>query len=223
MSLHRQDLLDLFPNYEYWNPTEPWRIDYRRSNTIAPQQIQAFHYYWATRMGQNGHLGLSFFTPNLPHCLCVDSEYKSDVHCVLDPERNIEFFQQPRFALIVGSAAIPLLYCYSQYGPHAQQPCSGKEIIPILQEWAKVLFPGGILIAAIIDNTHSFQQGWDLQQKGGYRHVWTSAQFYDIILTKIDQTFEIVEFDTFHNHFAFNVVLKKRLPTLVDKNDAKSS
>ena len=58
--------------------------------------------------------------------------------------------------------------------------------------------------AAIDGGSHVFHQD------PSHVHAWSAEEFHRNVLTQIMSLVDIVEYDTFSNHFSFNLVLRKR-------------
>lgn len=217
MSLHRVDLQTQFPGYDYNNPREPWRIDFRQHNSLTAAQIQAFHYFWATQQcARSAMIGLSFTTPNLPYSFCVSPNRTQGVHLFAQPD-NVDILLEKRtFPLIVASGVISELLCDkvksdATIAQRREARCKGEEVAKILNKWANLLMPQGILIAVLIDHKYAFPQGWSLFDKSeNITHIWTAAQFMEYVLQPCENIFTVKEFDTLKNNYAFNVVLEKK-------------
>lgn len=212
--MHRKDLLEIFPGYDYLNPKQPYLLDYRRPDNITGKQMEAFHFFWSKRMCiETGKIGLSLITPHIPNCLCVSNKEGSGVHIVHDLSSIDKLFLPESISLILASACLPLLPCTRlPESASAEEKrllyCKGEEIIPTIKAWSKVLSKDGVLAAVLIDEQFARQAGFSLFEKGPFRHVWSAEKFCGLI-EDLKDTFEVVEFNNLHNHFSFNVVLKK--------------
>lgn len=216
-SLHRLDLLKQFPQYDYGNPQEPWRTEYRRSDNNTAAQIQAFHYYWATKMCRDfGHVGISLLMPGIPYCLCIAPEPSGGVHIVSPIENLTTIIQPESVSFIIISSAVSLLPC--QVLPKDAPPevrkrrfCTGEETLPILREWARLLMPGGVMIANLINENIAREAGWSLFQKDNrLQHAWTPKRFEEYIVKPMSDLFELDEINSMGNHFSFQIVLRKK-------------
>lgn len=199
-------LLDEFPNYDYRHPKHPWLLTYRKAQQgTAGLQIQAFHYWWAIESGKSGQIGLSLLTPNLPFCLCVGDSNAENIHLQADPLMAHELLRKSPFPLIVTSAVIPYVPCLQKNTAR----CQGQEAIDRLVLWAELLNPGGRVIGVLFDEHYANKNGWQVKEKIKATHTWTANQFYQQLLPLAeDGIFQIEEFDTLKNEFAFNFVLR---------------
>lgn len=216
-SLHRLDLLKEFPKYDYGNPKEPWRTDYRRGDNNTAAQIQAFHYYWSNKIcDDTGHIGISLLMPSIPCCLCVAPRPGTGAHIVSPIENLVNLIRPESISLIIVSSALSILPCHSlpkdtSPEPRKRRSCSGEEILPVLQEWASLLMPGGVMIANLIDAAIAREAGWSLFDKDPQiQHSWSPRRFEENIVKPMLISFELEEFNNMGNHFSFNCVLRKK-------------
>lgn len=216
-TLHRLDLLREFPKYNYGNPREPWRTDYRRADNNTAAQIQAFHYYWANKMcGDSGYMGISLLMAGIPYCLCISPQPSPGVHLTSPIETLGNSIQPESIALLIVSSALSLLPCQflSIDAPPAVRKrrfCSGEEIIPMLREWANVLISGGAMIANLVDEGIAREAGWSLFQKDNrLQHAWTPKRFEEYIVKPMLDLLELEEINSMGNHFSFQIVLRKK-------------
>lgn len=215
-SLHRTDLLKLFPDYKYDEPNEPWKLNYQRADNITGHQLAAFHFRWACNMGaDSAKPGLSINIAGVPYCLCVADKSEKGVHLVTPSENLINLFQPQSFPLIIISSAISLLRCgrvTANATPEEKMRrwCPGDEIIPVLREWATLLIPDGVMVAVIVDEAYAREAGWSLFEKGEFQHVWTAKRFEEYIVGGLYDLFDLEEFNNMGNRFAFNCVLRRK-------------
>ena len=162
-----------------------------------------------------GRVGLSINIPNLPYCICVSQKPDKGTHIVSDPKNLVNLFESESIPFLIASSAISLLSCHNlpeDASPEKRQRrfCSGEEILPILRDWIDLLLPGGVMITALIDENYAREGGWSLFQKTpDICHVWTASRFEEYIIKPLLSVVEIEEFNNFHNHFAFNLVLRR--------------
>lgn len=215
--LHRIDLLRLFPKYSYDKPIQPWLVDYRRSDNITAFQIICFHYHWANKVcGDTGHIGISLLMPSIPYCLCVAPEPGTGVHIVSPPENLVNLFQPESISLIIISSALSVLPCQSlpkdtSSEVRKRRNCTGEEILPVLQEWARLLMPDGVMIANLIDEAVAREAGWSLFQKDPQiQHSWSPRRFEEHIIKPMSVLFELEEFNNMGNRFSFQSVMRRK-------------
>lgn len=208
MSFDRPYLLAEFPGYDYNNPVHPWDMDINKPDgpRNCAWQMQAFHYYWCLRQcKEDAEIGLSLDIPNLPHCFLVSSQpNQGHIGSGAMALESIDMVIQPRsFKLIVASSALQKITCA------ASARCDNGDARTILKRWITLLRPGGVLIAALMDENFSAKNGRDLKDTG-WTHTWSPRTFESRILRPIaEEHLETLEFDTFKNGMSFNVVLQR--------------
>ena len=213
VNLHnRPYLLKEFPNYDYRNPTHPWRMDYRFSQNrpLVAQQLQAFHYWWAFNQAKLEGPSYSLLTPDLPYATLID------------PYDNIynSQYQNEEAAIIICSAVLPLLPCYSNKPKCAEQVC----LHMFLYRCISLLREGGVLIGFIFDEQRANDAGGSFREIRSWKseasisvnpsnfiHSWSTAGFLKILTSLIGDIphCSLEEYDTLRNYFACNFVIRK--------------
>lgn len=201
-------LFSLFEQYNYHAPTRPWEMHCRDDNGIrnCAWQMKAFHYWWILQQCRDtGEIGLALNIDNLPFCLHVDNrEGFGHIFCQHTSEHLL--FNDEQFPLIIASAFIPYYPCDTE-----NSRCDGLEVAKGIDILSRTLKHGGVLIAAIMDETGPLHEGRSLRESSQFTHAWTSKQFERTVLQNINsEIWEIEEYDTFHNDMAFNLVLEKK-------------
>jgi len=198
-----EELLQWFPEYDYAHPLEPEKMDYRRPDNLTGYQQRCFIVKWAIEQcGRTGNVGLDIgsFGVHTPYCLSTDkfsTEHHPDYRggqCIPQLKLSGEDLS------LIGDATIPLIT-----GNHVMEHLSG-DLVTILRHWHTKLIPGGIVAQVIPDNAYSDVFAMDPT----HTHNYSSSEFKEFILEEVKDIYDIVEFDSFDNHFSFNVVLKKK-------------
>jgi SAM-dependent methyltransferase len=154
----REDILEHFPNFEYFNCIEPERLDFNFANNLVGMQQEAFINFWIIKKlkedssslhgldlgcGQNIHLG----------CIGVN-DYYGDNHPVYGGRylphitslvENIICLNKNTFSFIVASHILE----------HVNEP------IVTFRKWCKLLKKDGIIILVIPDAKYEVHK-WDL-------------------------------------------------------------
>lgn len=210
MSWRRQYLENMFPNYDYRNPSQSWIVDYRVENfrKNVALQINAFHHFYAQQQcEEEGKVGLAFDIP-LPFCLNISNNKDNpDRDIFANPESIHIFLERERFPLIVASAVISSLPCHKS--PEVAK-CDGADVAKVMRNWATLLSPNGLLVAAIIDSKIAHLNGVDILKTIPFlTHKWGPQQFEKMVETYLFDVYDIEELDTLKNYYAFSVVLRK--------------
>lgn len=207
-SFDRPYLLTEFPDYDYNNPLHSWEMDIDKPDgpRNCAWQMQAFHYYWCLKQCQrSGEIGLSLGIPHLPYCFLF-TENRDEGHMGASAADYVSMLlRQSSFSLIVASAALQKITCMSN------ARCDNDlDVVPVLRGWMNVLRPGGVLIAALMDEKFSAKNGRSLKESGGWSHTWSPQRFANSVLRPLAEEFLVSEFDTFKNGMSFNVVLQRK-------------
>lgn len=159
-------------------------------------------------------VGMSLVMPHMPYCLCVAPKQNDGVHIVSPLENIVNLFEKESVPIIIISSGVSLLNCSrlpeeTPAEARKRRSCSGDEIVPVIRSWVETLMPGGVMIAILIDDAYCIEAGWNQFEKAPIKHSWSARRFKENIIEPLSDTLEVLEFDNLHNHFAFNVVLKK--------------
>jgi hypothetical protein len=210
-------LLEQFPNFDYRNPKEPWRMDARHPQSLADLQIQAFHYFWTLEATKKGNIGLSLVTPHLPFCFTLSHANETGIHR-RDAHMSMAWvFEPSSFACVVASAVLPEIFC-DQVPIGAEKKirkkarCQGKEVITHLHTWSRFLAPSGLLLGVLFDNDAAQDyRHTNVIDELDVQHAWSAASFYQHVLRPFVQShpFVIEEYDTLKNNLAFNFVIRR--------------
>lgn len=206
---HRPYIESQFKGYDYRSPERPWELHCANKDGIrnCAWQMRAFHLWWILEKCQEtGEIGLAVNMEDHPLCLGVHTE-KNKGHLFSHYNSIHKVLEKESFPLIIASAVIPAIECI---GTNPRR-CDGLEIVEHVKNWSTLLKPGGVIIAAILDNTGPTEEGRTLLEHAQYNHAWTVKQFERYLLPVIvDKTpLGVREFDTLKNGLAFNLVLEK--------------
>ena len=210
MSFERNYIKQHFPDYDYRRPVEPWRLNYhaQENRLIVNFQLQAFVYWWAIHTCQEEALvGLALSMLNIPYCIST-WEQQGEGAVFVRPEGVHLIFNKSSFPLIVASAPLFSMSC-----PMKQDGkiCDDLHVVKTMQDWGKILTPGGMLIATVPDAGCALQAGINIERDmKNITHAWSARRFSDRVLSQLNETFIVEEFDTLKNNFAFNIVLTKK-------------
>ncbi len=212
-NLWHTDVLQHFPNYDYNNPVGDRAVicDYRNPRNMVGQQQRAFSVFWALKQCHALDLGLDLGSHKglTPYCIHVDrwgdgkphpiygGRYEADV--VLDASELTPVFPEDRFPYITSNHSL------EHMGP---EKCADSQTVKIVCGWIRALRPGGILAMVVPDNDCFDVLKSDKDHKNAWGHSDFRRRVLDEALAATGA--ELVEFDTFHNHFSFNVVVRRR-------------
>lgn len=225
-----QQVLPFFPTYDPHNPAPDIIIDYRDSGNCTGHQQRAFMNYWAIRsfVESNGGIGLDAGGAGVIHPACLSFDLcGNEPHPTYHgPYSNVQvkgdasdlsMFLDNSFSCILSLHLIEHLACFRLRGDETAEEkiklaCPGREIGDILRyHWLRVLKPGGYLASIIPDNKAAVDGGSHVfHQDSSHAHAWSADEFRRTVLSQVLDLVEMVEFDTFDNHFSFNLVLKKK-------------
>ena len=194
-------LFDYVPGLAYWEVED----DYRRPDNVTGHVQRAYCVYWSVVMRRRtGGVGLDIGCGNVISPFCIGLDVYADRR---------------------GSDSEHPVYGGGGYRPHVQAcgerlpfkdesfwwiiSCHSLEhmenTFDTLCEWLRALKPGGI--AAIIMPDRNYGPFNDPSHK----HEYTPDEFFTEILMPLvsEGKIEILEYDTFKNHFSFNCLLRK--------------
>jgi len=194
----REDILLNFPNFEYFNCSEPERLNFNLACNLVGDQQEAFIYYWLFKQlkehggcgadfgcGQNIHLasigmdsyfGLNHPTygggPYVPHITSL----AENAHKIFNPET---------FSWVIMSHILE----------HIDNP------IITFRNCCKLLKKNGIIILLMPDATYE-ELMWDKTHK----NFFTPSDFERLIINSNKDLIKTEELDTLHNMFSFNYI-----------------
>lgn len=204
------DVQKYFPDFDYNNPSGDRKVlcDMRNPENMVGHQQRAFTVYWALKQCSPLDLGLDLGSHRSlsPYCIHVDLYYgNGSPHPFYGGEC-------PTDVLCDASKLIPFPSNAFSYvsSNHSIEHMPGKDndIVNMLcNEWLRVLRPGGIL-AMIIPDNDAFDV---LASDKDHKNAWGHSDFKQRVLNKVIERTgaELVEYNSFDNHFSFNVVLAK--------------
>jgi len=201
----REDLLEYFPNYEYFNCTQPERINFALPNNLVGQQQESFITYHILQQlknfkevcmggldigcGQNIHfasLGTdSYFGDNHP---IYSGKYTP--HITSQAETIHEKINPESLGWIIASHILE----------HVNNP------IVTFRNWCKLLKKDGIVILLMPDFT--FEKSvvaWDPSHKT----FWTPQDFENNCIIPNQDLIKVEEFNTLNNSFSMNLIARK--------------
>lgn len=222
-------VLPYFPTYEHDKPAPGVIVDYRDPGNVTGHGQRAFLTYWALRaFEESGGISLDLGSAGVHHpaSLALDiygngetpvyGGTVSGVHYKGDAA-NLWEFGENSFSAILSNHLIEHLPCY--YVPSSmpqeqrkQIACSGEEIETIIRDhWVRIVRQGGYIVAVVPDDQYAREvESSVLFYDTSHQHAWTAAEFYKNVVDKLSDVVDVLEYDTFDNHFSFNMVLRKR-------------
>lgn len=207
------EVIDFFPGYDYKNPVGDRAVvcDMRHPKNMVGQQQRAFSTYWALQMCGPLDLGLDLGSPKglTPYCIHVDinggggihpfyggDAYVSDV--VLDAGKLSPIFPDGQFPYITSNHSLEHM---------GQKGCGDGPIVEIVVGWMRALRPEGIMTLVVPDNDEFDVMGSDKDHKNAWGHSDFERRILDPLIAQTGAS--VLEWNTFDNHFSFNVVLRR--------------
>lgn len=191
----REDLLKYFPNFEYFNCTEPERLDFSLGNNLVGQQQEAFIYYWLLKTmqenpdgycavdlgcGQNIHfscLGINNYAGE-DHPIYHGGPYKPQITSTVE---DIYILNKGTFAAVVASHIIE----------HTKEPAI------TFRKWCKLLRHSGRIIVLFPDARYETEL-WDPT----HVNFFSPNEFKRQIIKTNCDLLEVECFDDLHNKFS---------------------
>lgn len=200
INLNNEHILKHFPNFEYFNCTEPEHLDFFKADNLVGEQQRAFLlYYILKEVERTGEIGLSLGCGQViePLTIGIDHYYGNDhpiYHGGYYPHLTAKCenlpFNDNVFAFAVGSHIFE----------HMEKP------LETFKEWIRILKPNGALILVMPDAKYeSPAQPWDFDHK----MFWTPEMFKARILDLCKDLIKTEEFNSLKNKFSFNYVGRK--------------
>lgn len=200
INLGNDHILKHFPNFEYFNCTEPERLNFSRTDNLVGSQQRAFLiYHILQEVKRHGEIGVSLGVGQEiePFVIGID-HYHGDSHP------------------IYGGAYYPHLTCKCEKLPFNDRTFSFavashvfehmEKPLEVFKEWLRILKPKGALILLMPDaNYENRTHPWDIDHKAFY----TPEVFQEKILNPYDRIIKTEVFNTLDNFFSFNYVGRK--------------
>lgn len=230
MPLPHAQVLPFFPTYDPHDPAPNIIVDYRSPENCTGHQQRAFMSYWAIRsfVESGGGIGLDLGGAGVQHPACLSLDLcgnephpvyggaYSGVHVKADAS-DLSMFLDNSFSCIISLHLIEHLPCIRLKGNETAEEkirlaCPGREIGGILRyHWLRALKPGGYLASIIPDNKAAVEGGSHVfYQDPSHAHSWSAEEFHHNVLAQLISLVDVIEYDTFNNHFSTNIVLRKR-------------
>jgi len=196
-------LLEYFEDYDYGRPkVPPEMLDYRNPENIVGHQQRCFLVYWALKATEN-----------------VEKPVVIDVACgqAITPSWAIGVDKVHGIHPAYGGFYKPTVQALGEKLPFKDEVADAivsnhgvehlEDFPKVLRdEWLRVLKKGGIIAFVTPDRTYGSPP--DLE---GHTREWTPDEmFIECLLPLIEEgLIEILDFDSFNNHFSFNVCIRK--------------
>ncbi len=196
----REDIQKYFPNFEYFNCTEPLeRLDFNQVDNLVGNEQEAFIYFWLFRQlreNPDGFVGLDIGCGQNIHfaCLGVDNYFGlnhpvysgSYFPQITSQAEDIDkIFNPDTFSCIIASHILE----------HVNNP------IITFRSWCKILKKGGLVILLMPDkNYETFS--WDISHKT----FWTPTDFENNCILPNRDLIRMEKFNDLDNKFSFNFV-----------------
>lgn len=196
----RDDILEYFPNFEYFNCIQKERLDFSRIDNLVGMQQEAFILYWLLKqLKEHGGVGLDIGCGQDPHIACVGiNDYYGFRHPVYGgkylpqitglAEESYNIFNSETFSWVIMSHILE----------HVDTP------IITFRNWCKLLKKDGIMVLLMPDATYE-KIKWDPTHKNFYTPD-------DFKKNMIDLNVDIMKTEVFNelcNGFSINYVGRK--------------
>lgn len=230
MTAPHQQVLPFFPRYLPRIRHPSAITDYRDPNNAVGHMQRGLLTYYAIKsfIESNGGIGLDLGGAGVQHPACLSLDLCGNephpvyggaytgVH-VKGDAADLSRFLDNSFSCVLSNHLVEHLPCMKLIGNETAEEkiklsCSGKEIADILRyHWLRVLRPGGWFVHVVPDNEHAMDGGSHVfYQDPSHQHAWSAREFRQNVLDQIKDLVDVIEYDTFFNHFSFNLVLRKR-------------
>ena len=198
----KETLMDIVDIYsERWNYLKQYipdldynkiNTDYRDLNNIVGHQQRAFAIYWAIKeYERTGGIGLEPGCGQAISPYCIGTDFYSGSN-------------HPQY----GGAYWPHVRCLGEMLPfknesfgfiisHHSLNCMARHAF---KEWLRVLKRGGRMVIVIPDKKYD-------PENSSYITYYSAEEFKNILGQILDV--KIIEYDTLHNNFSFNIVIEK--------------
>lgn len=197
-------LLSKFDHYMYWRPLtdDPSVLSYRHPQNLAGYMQRSFVVFWTMWACRFGGLAIDLGSAGVKTCWTLDTDvYRGESHydyggacypTLVADARNLAQFNDNFFSAVCAN--------------HMLEHMGGDVAGLLRSQWIRILRPGGILAIVVPDNRYVNVLGIDKDHKS----AWSAPQFYQQIVEPLKDIIEVIEFNTFHNDFAFNFCGRKK-------------
>jgi len=196
----RKDIIENFPDFEYFNSISPQLLNFSLQNNLVGDQQEAFILYWVLKALQETHgVGIDIGCGQGSHIASIGindycgKQHKiyggsyEKVHVASMAEDVDKIFNHNTFSWCIVSHILE----------HVNDP------IITFRKWCKLLHIGGFLILLMPDFT--FEKSvvaWDPSHKT----FWTPQDFENNCIIPNQDLIKVEEFNTLNNNFSMNFV-----------------
>jgi len=200
INIGNEHILEHFPNFEYFNCTEPERLKISKTDNLVGSQQRAFVlYHIIQEVKKHGEIGISLgcgqviepWTIGADH-YCGDNHflYGGEYYPHLTSKCEKLPFNDATFAFVVAHHSFE----------HMEHP------LETFKEWLRILKSGGALIMVVPDADYENKEHpWDKDH-----HIFFTPNSFRHILEHYKDLIQTEVFNNFHNSFSFNYVGRKR-------------
>ena len=210
---------DCFPRFDYRKPAPGVVVDYRSADNKVGHQQRCFTAWWALHECSHLDLGLDIGSPRglTPLCIAIDKFCDGkNPHPVYGGMASADVVGEGSDLSMFPSRTFPYI-CSNHSLEH--MPGTDMDIVEMLLRWLDLLRPGGVLALVIPDSDWFDVLGSDPDHKprggpprwGRPDSSWGHSDFPERVLDAVlgRSGAQLLEYDTFQNHFSFNVVVRK--------------
>lgn len=233
MAAPNSQVLPYLPTYDPDHPIPEAVYDYGSSENITGHVQRGFLQYWATRafIESGGLVSLDIGSAGVPHLATVGmdrigtgevSSYGGSPYSGVNIKgdgADLSIFGSNTFSAVISSHTLE--HCPNcteipdafQNDPHykIQRRCPGKEMIPVLREWIRIVRPSGYVACCVPDDMAAQRSGSSVFfEDRTHQHAPDSRTFRNLILEPLTNIADIILYTTYDTNFSMFFVLRKR-------------
>lgn len=206
-----ENLLEFFEDYDYHRPkVEPRRLSIREQDNVVGHQQRCVTTWWALRQCGPLDLGIDVGSHRglTPYCIHVDSMYTGAEHPIYGGRATADVVANGAdLNALFPPATFPLIA--SNHSLEHMPELGDKQIVAMLERWFTLLRVGGVMVFVIPDNAYFDVLASDRDHKHAWSHDDFKPRVLEPLLTNLGSKLQLVEYDTLHNHFSFDLVLRR--------------
>lgn len=199
-------LSDKFDRFLFWKflTDDRSRLSYSHPQNFVGYQQRCWQVFWSIYACHQGGIGLDLGSAGLRHPWLLSTDCPSKIYqdkydrgSGIRYDLRVDAFKELPFGDNVFSLVI---------SNHVIEHCPYRDAAFVIQEWLRVVKPGGYL--AVITPHNDYVPV--LKIDPDHKSAWTPKLWQENVMSAIDDKIDLVEFDTFKNDFSFNFCGRKR-------------